>query len=231
MLRAKLNKRHGFPQGTPMPTLRKSRRVGQPMYISWARKGWASPPPYETDSRKWLRKLWIDQYSGKEYRITTVGHHGDRHTARVKTYGDVLREYEYHPESKYADAKGKPCGKQTVGLLQRRHVRIDEIKYIGKESNSLEEVEEGLIHSPENVYTEYSDPRRDAWQTKIPPALEKIPVPILMKISDKSRSTIFEWLAGRSRPHRKTQKLLGFDLAKPITTDSDDRRCTHLRGL
>ena len=68
---------------------------------------------------------------------------------------------------------GQPCGKQTVGLLQRRHIRIDQIKYIGKESNSLEEVETGLIHSAENVYTEYLYRRRDEWQTKILPALKE----------------------------------------------------------
>jgi hypothetical protein len=92
--------------------------------------------PYDSDSRRWLKKNWIDQYSGKEYRITTAGQHGDRQTARVKTYGDVLVEYEYHPESKCADVDGNICGKQTVGLLQRRHVRIEQIKYIGKESRS-----------------------------------------------------------------------------------------------
>jgi len=41
---------------------------------------------------------WIDQYTGQPYRITTVGFHGSRGVARVKTYGDVLREYEFHPE-------------------------------------------------------------------------------------------------------------------------------------
>jgi len=46
--------------------------------------------------------------------------------------------------------------------LQRRHVRIEQIKYIGKESNIIEEVEVGLIHSPQGVYAEYPDPRRDA---------------------------------------------------------------------
>jgi hypothetical protein len=91
----------------------------------------------------------------------------------VKTYGEVLREYEIHPESKCADASGKPCSKQTVGVLQRRHIRIDQIKYIGKESNNLEEVEAGLHHSAENVYTEYPDPRRDEWQRKILPALKE----------------------------------------------------------
>lgn len=49
--------------------------------------------------------------------MTTTGHHGSRNTARVKTYGDILLEYEFHPESKCADANGNTCKKQTVGLL------------------------------------------------------------------------------------------------------------------
>jgi hypothetical protein len=126
----------------------------------------------------------------------------------VKTYGEVLREYEVHPEAKCADAAGKPCAKQTVGLLQRRHVRIDEIKYVGKESNSLEEVDAGLVHSPENVYTIYTDPRREEWQTKILPALTKMPLPILVKMSGLSRRALIEIRGGRSRPHRNNQELL-----------------------
>jgi hypothetical protein len=164
--------------------------------------------PYEADSRQWLKHCWIDQYSDNDYKITTTGHHGDRHTARVKTYGEVLREYAIHPESKCADAAGKSCGKLTVGLLQRRNVRIEQIKYIGKESNSLEEVEAGLIHSEENVYTEYLDRRRDEWQTKILPALGKIPVPILVKMSGLSPTTIKDTLANRSRPYPKNQERL-----------------------
>jgi hypothetical protein len=164
--------------------------------------------PYETDSRQWPKKSWLDQYSGKEYRITTIGPYGDRQTARVKTYGDVLVEYEYHPESKCADANGNTCTKQTIGLLQRRHVRIEQIKAIGKESNSLEEVESGLIHSEQSIYTEYPDSRRDEWQTKILPALKKLPLPILVKMSGLSRRTLIDIRAGRSRPHRKNQELL-----------------------
>jgi len=164
--------------------------------------------PYEGDSRQWLKKTWIDQYSGNDYKITTTGHHGDRYTARVKTYREVLREYEIHPESKCADSAGKPCAKQTVGLLQRRHVRIDQIMYVGKESNSLEEVDAGLVHSSENVYTIYTDPRRDEWQTKILPALRKVPLQILVKMSDLSPTTIKDTLAGRSRPYPKNQKRL-----------------------
>lgn len=101
--------------------------------------------PYEAKPRKWLSMDWLDEHSGKVYRISTSGYYGSRYTARVKTYGDVLTQYEFHPESKCADANGNPCGKQTVGLLQRRHIRIKQIKFIGKESNSLEDVESGVV--------------------------------------------------------------------------------------
>lgn len=169
--------------------------------------------PYQSDPKKWLTKEWIDQYTGKRFGITTEGQHGTRSAARVRTYGDILIEYEFHAESKCADTSGKTSGKQTVGLLQRRHIRIDQIKYIGKESNSLEEVESGLIHSAENVYTDYPDLRRDEWQTKILPALMKVPRTSLMKLTGKSRTMITEARAGR-RPHPKNQQLLVDALTK-----------------
>ncbi len=94
------------------------------------------------------------------------------------------------------------------GLLQRRHVRIEQIKCIGKESNSLEEVESGLMHSEQSVYTLYEDPRRDEWQTRILPALKKASLTRLVELSGLSRSTLIEIRAARSRPHRKNQELL-----------------------
>jgi hypothetical protein len=128
----------------------------------------------------------------------------------VKTSGDVLEEYEYHPEAKCADANGKVCDRQTIGLLERRHVWIDQIKYIGKESNSLEEVESGLEHSQENVYTEYPDPRRDEWQTKILPALREAELNKLVRQCEGkiSRRALIDMRAGRSKPHRKNRELL-----------------------
>jgi hypothetical protein len=164
--------------------------------------------PYESDPKQWLKMDWIDQYTGNRYHITTAGHHGDRYTARVKTYGDVLREYEFHPESKCADATGIPCSKQTMGLLQRRHIRIEQAKYIGKESNSLEVVVSGLLHSIQSVYTEYRDPRRDEWEIKIRSALKKASLALLMERSKLSRTMLTDARAGRKRPHPKNQALL-----------------------
>lgn len=170
--------------------------------------------PYESDPRRWLKLDWIDQYTGKSYRITTAGYYGTRQAARVKTYGEILREYEFHPESKCADMTGKPCGKQTIGLLQRRHIRIDQIKPIGKESNSLEDVESGLIHSAQNVYTEYPDARRDEWETKIRPALKKVALSRLMKMSHLSRRMLVDARTGRRRPYPQNQELLAAMLRK-----------------
>jgi hypothetical protein len=75
---------------------------------------------------------WINQYSGKPYFITTQNY-SSKQTARVKTYGDVISDYDFHPEAKCADSKGNVCGKQIIGLLQRRHISIGEIIAIGKE--------------------------------------------------------------------------------------------------
>lgn len=142
------------------------------------------------------------------YRITTTGQSGARKMARVKTYGDVLREYEFHPESKCADADGNACDKQTIGLLQRRHICIDQIKFIGKESNQLEEVDAGLIHSELDVYTEYIDQRRDEWQTNILPVLKKLPLSFLIRESEICRRALLDIRAGRSRPQPKNQERL-----------------------
>lgn len=166
--------------------------------------------PYDSNPKNWLTKEWIDEYTRKTYGIRTWGHYGDRNFARVKTYGEVIDEYEFHPESKCADANGNPCDKQTLGLLQRRHVRIDQLKFIGKESNSLENVESGSEHSEKNVYTEYVDPKRDEWTTQILPAMNRIKLKRLVEAcrGRLSRRAIIDLRAGRSRPHRKTRESL-----------------------
>jgi hypothetical protein len=163
--------------------------------------------PYESNPRRWLRIDWLDQYSGKKFRIDTRHLHGTVDSVRVKTYGEVLQEYEFHPESKCADTKGDPSAKQTVGLLERRHVMIAQIKTIGKESTSLEDVEAGMIHSAENVYTEYPDPKRDEWHGLILPILKTISRATLIKRTGLSRTAITAIRAGR-RPHAKNQELL-----------------------
>jgi hypothetical protein len=120
--------------------------------------------PYDLDSRHWRRMPWTDQYSGKQYQITTSRDHGTAKTERVRTYGEVLEEYEFHPEAKCANGLDNACDQQTVGLLRRRHVSPLILKFIGKESNALEDLEAGMVQSEREVYTEYCDPMRDEWR-------------------------------------------------------------------
>ncbi|MDQ1469007.1 MAG: hypothetical protein QOJ99_487, partial [Bryobacterales bacterium] len=164
--------------------------------------------PYSSDSRTWLKTKWLDRYSHERFRIVTSGDYGDRKAVRVKTFADVLADYEFHPESKCADSRGCTCNRQTTGLLQRRNLQIEQIKYIGKESNSLEQAETGMLESAENVYTEYPDPRRDEWQTVILPVLKKWPLADLVARTGLSRRALIDLRAGRSRPHPKNMAAI-----------------------
>ena len=163
--------------------------------------------PWESDPERWTRMDWIDQYSGRVYRITTRGHHGSKRAARVKTFGDVLEEYAWHPESKCADANGEASGKRTIGLLQRRHIRIAALKYIGKESNKLEDVESGLIHAAESVYTQYPDPRHDEW-LRVTEALKHVSLNEFEQLTGKSRRMLIDARERRRVPHQRNRARL-----------------------
>lgn len=112
-----------------------------------------------------------------------------------------------HPEAKCADPSGAPCSKQSIGLLGRRHVAIDSIIYIGKESNRLEEVQEQSLLDPDAVYTEYPDPRRNEWATRVLPKLKAMPLRELMGRTALPRSTL-QAIRGGRRPHPRRQQFL-----------------------
>jgi hypothetical protein len=164
--------------------------------------------PFESNPERWTQLHWIDQYSGESFRITTDGHHGSRGVARVKTYADVFDEYEWHPETKCADTDGEPVSKLTVGLLQRRHISIDHIMYIGRESNHLEDVEAGLVRVSDGPYAEYADPRRDYWRSAVIPALKRISLREWQRETGKSPIILIDARRGRRQPHAKHRRLL-----------------------
>ena len=125
----------------------------------------------------------------------------------VKTYRDVLDAYLFHPESKSMGPDGKPCGRATRGVLDRRPVTCLGIAYIGKESNKLEEGQMGLIHKIVDVLTEF--PKFSCpWESYVVPVLKEIPVPVLMDESGLSRRTIQRLRNGHSRPQLSHEALL-----------------------
>ncbi len=166
--------------------------------------------PFERDPAKWLNLPWVDRSSGTRYPIAT-GESGDGEgVARVKTYRDVLREFRGHPEAKSAGPDGRTCGRGTAGLLRRRQVRSvpELLAYVGKESNRLEEVEAGLGHDPEEVYTQYPDPRRDPWRALVQPVLKDIPAKRLAEETGLAMSTIKAARNGHTVPHERNREAL-----------------------
>lgn len=47
-------------------------------------------------------------------------------------YHEILQQYLYHPECKFAGPDGKPCDPWTRGVLQRRHIVAERHIHCGK---------------------------------------------------------------------------------------------------
>jgi hypothetical protein len=163
--------------------------------------------PYESDRRKWENLTWVDRYSRKTWKASTLINRGTSTMARLQTYRDIIEKYAFRKEAKSADASGEVCGKKTVGLLQRRHIAVGKLTHIGKESNKLEDVQSGIVHDVDEVTTELVDPKRDEWTTVILPILREMPISLLMRESGLSRATIQAIRAGR-RPYKKNMERL-----------------------
>jgi hypothetical protein len=208
----------GYGRGSPSLNARLLKPTYRDEAIRKSRATWGDPSkrsitacsiaPYESDPRKWEKLPWIDEYSEERYRISASITNATRSLARVKSYGDVLEEYEFHEEAKCADATGEPCGRQSVGLLGRRHIRIEKLHFIGKESNKLEEVEEQSISDAADVYTEYPDPRRDGWETKILPFLRRAPAQVIIDATGISRRTVQRIRNEQTKPTAEHRRLL-----------------------
>ena len=127
-----------------------------------------------------LRGGWIDIHDpeGPTYREGPA-HRGnaDRAIFAPETYGDLMERHTYRPESKSQDWLGQPCGKFTVGLLERRRVVATGIRYIGKEANELDLIEAGLIPEDREFLTEYPRDIREY----LPEILRLIPAKTLAK--------------------------------------------------
>jgi hypothetical protein len=160
--------------------------------------------PYERDATNWLRLPWIDRYTGNRIAISTVDEMHEPHRARLQTYRDVVQTFRVHPEAKSADAEGRPCGRQTVGLLRRRSVQETYMVHVGKEANKLEEVEAGLEQDAEVIYTEYGHPDRDEWTTVILPTLREENLAAFARACNVSERSLYSLVAGVSRPRKAT---------------------------
>jgi hypothetical protein len=160
-------------------------------------------PPWEPDPGRWSKLSWVDLHHPDRgrYRITTIN--GRPGQPKVDTYGDVAEKYAAHPEAKAFGPDGKPCGRGTVGLLQRRPVTAGEIKLIGKESNRLEDRFTGLLTIDEldERLTVYHD--NDGWRRITLPKLQVMGSRKVAEAVGISERRARDILKGRAMPHPK----------------------------
>jgi hypothetical protein len=75
-----------------------------------------------------------------------------------------------------------------------------ELVHIGKETNRLEAVEQGLVHDWADVQLILREPSADFWTTDVLPRLQKVVRGHLSRSLGCSERTLTEILAGRRRP-------------------------------
>jgi hypothetical protein len=87
-------------------------------------------------------------------------------------------------------------------------VKENSVAHVGKEANKLEEVEAGLEHNADVIYTEYRHPARDPWRTQVLPVLRQMPQKELAEATGLSVRRLRDVLAEQAWPRRQTKSLL-----------------------
>ena len=161
-----------------------------------------------SDPAKWEEMEWIDVHDPEAgtYLITTRD--GRPGMARVDTFADVLAKYETHPESKSLGIGRQPCGRGTIGLLQRRPVTVGAITLIGKESNRIDERSRGemTVDDVDELLTTYED--HDEWHRITLPRLRTVGVKHLVDQIGLSERRMRDILGGRTWPRQKHRQSL-----------------------
>jgi hypothetical protein len=166
--------------------------------------------PFTSDPEELLDLPWRNRRDGGALTVTT-GRGRARGRVRLQTIGDVVDAYRLHPETKSGDPRGGLGRRGSVGLLPRLTVRARGLPvHIGKESNRLDEVQDGLITDPEEVYVEYRDERRE-WEAALP-ALRRLRDErgwrCLAEASGLSERAVRYALNGGKVPRRKARLAL-----------------------
>jgi hypothetical protein len=163
--------------------------------------------PYERDAARWLTLPWFDKYSGTQWPVTTDEVAPPDH-ARLATYRDVAERYAVHPDPKSAGSNGGPCTKKTRGLLRRRHMRVGSVRYVGKESNRVDDVEHGLVHRLDEVLAVYDDPAADPWHHAIVPILKRGTAEMWARATRCSSRTIKRLRNGVCDPSARNRRAI-----------------------
>lgn len=107
--------------------------------------------------------LWFDK-TGTPIDITVDASAQVDGRIPVKSYARVFNDYLGHPEAKFVDHTGRPCHRDSTGVLQRSHVQATAWAAIGKEANDIDTVEAGYADAKtvSSTFANDADRRRAA---------------------------------------------------------------------
>ncbi len=127
----------------------------------------------------------------------------------MQTFDDILDRFRNHPEAKSADSEGNPSDEKTIGLLGRLDVHVLSVCHIGKESNLIEQQEEGvLLSDPQVVY-----PGGGEWEA-IRSQLDRVSISELSRLSGISERRLREYRQGARRPSAKRLEAIAGALGR-----------------
>lgn len=161
--------------------------------------------PYSTRAASYLDLPWRNRVDGQPIAVTTRRGGGDEAVV-LKTYRDIVRDYRWHPERKSGDPDGGVGLRTSRGLLPRRPVVAVGVRHIGKETNRLDEVEEGLLDVSDDIHIRYVDERGE-WE-RLVPTLREIGVKELARRTGMSERTLRSNLNSRRLPRREARTRL-----------------------
>jgi hypothetical protein len=79
--------------------------------------------------------MYRDIGTGEEYTLFDEDLPSKPNQIDAICYGGIIEQHRFHAEPKFCGSDGQPCGRNTRGLLERRHVQIGRKIPIRKESN------------------------------------------------------------------------------------------------
>jgi hypothetical protein len=82
------------------------------------------------------------------------------------------------------------------------------VRLVGKETNRLEDVENGLVHDWGDVMNVYYDPSLDPWRTTVLPQLKDIPARILAEAAGISTRAVRALRNGHYMPSPETREAI-----------------------
>ena len=166
--------------------------------------------PYSRNPSEWKRIFWTDLHSNDRYRIRSKGHSNPA-SIRVRTFRDVLDSFRDHPEAKSADREGNPSDEKTIGLLRRLPVELFCIFHIGKETNLIEQQEEGVaLADPQAIYLGGGE--WDAIRARI----ADVPIAQLANLSGVSQRMLRYLLKRDRQPSADTIEAIAAALARML---------------